>query len=227
MQGTSKNGKVIDFTEKFHGGSTVEENQELVAQIVDLAVEHNVDLETQWIPREENVRADASTHISAVHDFKLRDEIFRRVDEKWGEHTIDRFACPGNVRVKSGFYNSRFLEPGMTDCRGIDALAQSDWGVHNNYVHPPYMLLAPTIYTIRRTDAKATLVCPMWKGSVLAIVEVCGREEMGLGHSGSDVSGDDNAFKRSRVRCIDTSRRNHKRPTAKRAHICVTIRICG
>ena len=166
VQGTSKNGKVIDFTEKFHGGSTVEENQELVAQIVDLAVEHNVDLETQWIPREENVRADASTHISAVHDFKLRDEIFRRVDEKWGEHTIDRFACPGNVRVKSGFYNSRFLEPGMKDCRGIDALAQSDWGVHNNYVHPPYMLLAPTIYTIRRTGAKATLICPMWKGSV-------------------------------------------------------------
>ena len=69
--------------------------------------------------------------------------IFRRVDEKWGEHTIDRFACPDNVRVRSGVYNSRFLEPGMMNYIGIDTLAQSDWEMHNNYVHPPYLLIAP------------------------------------------------------------------------------------
>ena len=126
----------------------------------------NVDIDCQWVPREENIRADASTHITAIHDFKLCDDAYKRVEERYGEHSIDRFACPDNVKVRSGAYNSRFLEPGMMDCKGIDALAQPDWHLHNNYVHPPYALLAPTIHTIRRTKAKATLIFPAWKGAV-------------------------------------------------------------
>ena len=53
----------------------------------------------------------------------------------------------------------------MKDCRGIDALAQHDWHLHNNYAHPPYTLLSPTIHTIRRTGARATLVLPAWKST--------------------------------------------------------------
>ena len=54
----------------------------------------------------------------------------------------------------------------MTSCRGIDALAQHDWEQHNNYVHPPYALLAPAIHNIRATGSRATIVFPAWKSSV-------------------------------------------------------------
>ena len=136
VQGQSQKGKLISFVESFYGGSRIEENQELVAEIVDLAVEYNFDIDCQWIPRELNKRADASTHITAVHDFKLCAEAFEKLEDRWGIHDIDRFACPENVLVRSGLYNSRFLEPGMKYCRGIDALAQNDWLLYNNYVHP-------------------------------------------------------------------------------------------
>ena len=163
VQGRSKKGGLISFVEKFYGGSKHEDNQDVVEKIVDLAVEHNFYVDAQWVPRDENERADASTHITAIHDFKLRAEAFQRIEDRWGEHTIDRFACSMNVLVPNGKYNSRFLEPGMENCRGIDALAQHDWHLHNNYAHPPYTLLAPTIHTIRRTGARATLVFPAWK----------------------------------------------------------------
>ena len=166
VQGQSKKGKLISFVESFYGGSRIEENQELVAEIVDLAVEYNFDIDCQWIPRELNKRADASTHITAVHDFKLCAEAFEKLEDRWGIHDIDRFACPENVLVRSGLFNSRFLEPGTKNCRGIDALAQNDWHLYNNYVHPPYKMLAPAIHTIRRTRARATLVFPAWKSAI-------------------------------------------------------------
>ena len=88
--------------ERFYGGSKHEDNQEVVEKIVDLAVEHNFHTDAQRVPRDKNVRADASTHITAIHDFKLRAEAFQRIENREGEHEIDRFACSTNVLVRNG-----------------------------------------------------------------------------------------------------------------------------
>ena len=81
VQGTSKKGKLISFLEKFHGGSRCEENQDAVEQIVGLAVEHNCGIDACWIPRDFNTRADASTHITTIHDFKLCPKAFAQIEE--------------------------------------------------------------------------------------------------------------------------------------------------
>ena len=69
---------------------------------------HNIVLLPQWVPREENVKAD-----------------------KISKSTIDRFVSDYNTKCK--VFNSKYWCPGMT---GINAFDQY-WGQENNWIVPP------------------------------------------------------------------------------------------
>ena len=51
-----------------------------------------ITLESAWIPRSENDRADYLSRIVDKDDWLINPSIFRWLDYMWGPHSIDRFA---------------------------------------------------------------------------------------------------------------------------------------
>ena len=60
-------------------------------------------------------------------------------------------------------YNSLYWDP--LTC-GVNALAQKDWILFNNYVNAPFSLLPKVIDTIVQQQAVATVIAPLWPGQV-------------------------------------------------------------
>ena len=65
--------------------------------------------------------------------------LFQLLDERWGPHTIDRFATANNAHCRR--YNSRWRDP---TSEGVDAMARN-WRAHphtgaleRNWVNPPW-----------------------------------------------------------------------------------------
>ena len=44
----------------------------------------------------------------------------------------------------------------------VDALAQKDWSVENNFVNPPIRLLDKVLDVVRQQKAHATIIAPWW-----------------------------------------------------------------
>ena len=83
-----------------------------------LCLANHIALDTQWIPREENERADLHSRFIDKDDWSVNPSIFQIVDAKWGPHTFDRFASYYNAQLPR--FNSKFAAPGSA---GVDALA--------------------------------------------------------------------------------------------------------
>ena len=47
------------------------------------------------------------------------DEVFVRLEEPWGSHSVNRFACSYNAKLPR--FNTRFLQPGT---EAVDAFSQ-------------------------------------------------------------------------------------------------------
>ena len=77
--------------------------------------------------------------------------------EIWGAHTIDRFATMNTTQLPK--YNSRFLDPFSS---GIDALAQQDWDMNNNFINAPFRLIPKILSIIKLYKADATIIAPHW-----------------------------------------------------------------
>ncbi|XP_043199551.1 uncharacterized protein LOC122389279 isoform X1 [Amphibalanus amphitrite] len=82
-----------------------------------------------------------------------------QLERMFGPHTIDRFASLSTALLP--VYNSRFRDPGTA---GVDALGQNDWQQHNNFINPPFRLVARVLDAVQAQRAEATLIAPMWPG---------------------------------------------------------------
>jgi hypothetical protein len=58
---------------------------------------------------------------------KVDEDVFTKLNNVWGPHTIDRFASDYNTKCK--VFNSKYWRPGTT---GINAFDQH-WGQENNW----------------------------------------------------------------------------------------------
>ena len=74
-----------------------------------------------WIPRDQNSQADFFSKIVDFDDYYVIDDVFFHLEELWGPHSVDRFACYYNAKLLR--FNSRFLQPGT---EAVDAFSQ-DW----------------------------------------------------------------------------------------------------
>ena len=97
--------------------------------------------------------------LTEFDDYAINDVTFQGIDDLWGPHTVDRFAC--NYNVKLPRFNSRFFQPGS---EAVDAFSQ-DWGYDNNWLCPPVCLIARVLKHMEVCLAKGTLVLPLWKSS--------------------------------------------------------------
>jgi hypothetical protein len=140
-------------------GSGVETLHSLALQVFWFCVRHGIRLVTVWIPRELNAQADYLAGIYDVDDWKLADFWFRLLSQRWGRHTIDRFATHLNNLCKR--FNSRWWCPG---CEDVDCLTLSNWAGENNWCNPPFGLIGRLLRVLWEQWAVATIIVPMWTG---------------------------------------------------------------
>ena len=75
-----------------NSGSKKFDLQNLVCDIFNLCIKHNIQLHSEWIPRNENWNADFISKDVDRDDYMLNPEIFAAGDLRWGPHSVDRFS---------------------------------------------------------------------------------------------------------------------------------------
>ena len=148
-----------------HLGGNIKDLSDLTKAIFNLAYIHNIDIQAKHLAGKQNIHADRLSRISenSTFQWKLNPRIFKLANRLYGNHTIDRFADLTNFQCKT--YNSLHWDPYTS---GIDALAQTNWNSHNNFVNPPIQLIPEVLKVITRQKANATIVAPFWPAQTWA-----------------------------------------------------------
>jgi len=144
------------------GGSRVDEIQDYIIKILDLASEKDFQLVAIWVPRALNERSDLLSRLSAMAraEYCLSDACFAQVDRAWGRHSIDVFSVAENVRVESGRFMSKFYHERSV---WIDSLSARWPASETIWAHPPPKLVGAAIQQFQASGAAGTLVVPLWR----------------------------------------------------------------
>ena len=116
-------------------------------------------METQWISRSLNERADLLSRFVDKDDWRVNPSVFRLVDAKWGPHTLDSLASYYNAHLPR--FNSKFASSGYSS---VDALVQ-DWSRENNWVWPPVGLVVDAVRVLTACSGRGTLIIPEWSSA--------------------------------------------------------------
>ena len=73
-------------------------------------LEHGISLSVEWVPREENTLADELSKLIIPDECMLGRPFFRRLEERFGKHSVDLFASNANNQCER-FYSLHW-------CRG-------------------------------------------------------------------------------------------------------------
>ena len=137
-------------------GSPKPELHEMAEKIFELCKQHHIKLLVEWVPRELNEYADYLSKIVDHDDWVTTSIFFKYLEEKWGPHTIDRFASSSNTKLKR--FNSKFLCP---NTEHVNAFSIS-WEGENNYLVPPVTYIPKILAHMQACQAKGTVVVPYW-----------------------------------------------------------------
>jgi hypothetical protein len=140
-------------------GGPVRQLSDLAEQIWAFVLNQKANLVAKHICGVLNTEADYLSRLPIQYEWMLHPTLFRYIDQLWGPHTLDRFASISTAQIDT--YNSRFLDP---QTHGVDALVQTDWQEHNNWVNPPFRLLNRVIDVVVQQKAYATVIAPCWPG---------------------------------------------------------------
>jgi len=105
---------------------------------------------------EDNNLADSLSRLNPMTEWQLNPAAFKVIDNKWGPHSVDRFASHHNHLLPR--YNSRFHDP---KAEATDALLQ-DWTKETNWINPPFRIIPLVVQKLINSPAKATLIVPYW-----------------------------------------------------------------
>ena len=131
----------------------------MVSNLWTICYKLGINLTARYLAGKDNQTADELSRLQPQHEWALHPAVFRKLDNMWGIHTIDRFASLENHLVQR--YNSRFWDPHTS---GVDALAQGDWQEHNNFINCPFNLINAVLDKLIQTRAEATIIAPLWPG---------------------------------------------------------------
>ena len=132
---------------------------EVALRVFSIAIEHQIRLEPEWVPRELNEKADFLSRIVDFDDWYLNPGVFAWLDSIWGPHTVDRFADSNNCQLAR--FNSRCWNPGS---EAVDTFT-TDWWGENNWWCPPVTLVPRAISHAEVCMAVGTLIVPEWPAS--------------------------------------------------------------
>lgn len=125
-------------------------------KIFKLAIQYQIHLEPDWVPRELNEKADYLSRIVDFDDLYLNPDIFAELDTAWGPHTVDRFSDCSNHHLPR--FNSRYWNPGS---EAVDTFTV-DWANENNWWCPPPALVPRVVSHAKVCRAVGTLIVPFW-----------------------------------------------------------------
>lgn len=122
------------------GGSAKAHLQSVCLDLFALCSVHRIELRPEWLPREENERADYLSKVWDADDFGPSAEVFALVSRRFGPFTVDRFASEHNTKLPR--FNAFYWCPGAA---AANCFTQ-DWrGDEWNHCFPPPSLVAPTL----------------------------------------------------------------------------------
>jgi hypothetical protein len=133
----------------------------LALQVLELALELNLELNAVWVSRSDPrlQKADAlSKHVNS-DDWSVHPEVFNTLQQWFGVFSVDLIASPENFKV-SKYYLYSF----STLCAGVDAFSLS-WEGENAYCAPSIALILRVIRKIEVTRMRGVLLIPMWRGA--------------------------------------------------------------
>jgi hypothetical protein len=142
------------------GGSAKEHLQSICLELFAFCSDRRIELRPEWLPREENARADYLSKIRDVDDFGLSAETFAFVSQRFGPFTVDQFASEHNAKLPR--FNAFYWCPGA---EAANCFTQNWDGVERNYCFPPLTLVAPTLRHARACRARLTLVVLGWRSA--------------------------------------------------------------
>ena len=91
----------------------VKELQDIASDIYRFTSCSQIQLDINWIPHDQN--SHVHFFFSKIVDFDdcfVIDEVFVHLEELWGSHSVNRFACSYNAKLPR--FNTRFLQPGLS-----------------------------------------------------------------------------------------------------------------
>ncbi len=139
------------------GSGKIEALADLAQAITNLSFDLDLTLMSTHLPGQLNTIADSLSRRVDKTDWRLTTEAFERLDERWGPHTIDRFASSANRHCPR--FDSRTWDFGTET---VDTLSKL-WDTNdNNFVNAPFALIPTILAHIRRSRTMATVIAPVW-----------------------------------------------------------------
>lgn len=138
-------------------GSRKGDLQLIAIKIADVCKLNNIVLLPQWVPRDENVKADQISKSVDCDDWGIDPEVYSVLDNLWGPHTVDRFASDYNTKCL--VFKSKHWCPNTS---GINAFDQ-DWKSEINWIVPPPSLVSKCIQKMKQEKSIGTLIVPYWR----------------------------------------------------------------
>lgn len=134
----------------------VKELQDVALNICLFTSQRQIHLNITWLPRDQNsLRPTFFSKVVDFDDYSLHDEVFIDLENLWGPHSVDRFACSYNAKLPR--FNSRFVQPGT---EAVDAFTQ-DWSTENTWLVPPIPLIGRVLKHMSDCKAVGTPVVPL------------------------------------------------------------------
>ncbi len=75
----------------FKRGSPRLKLNELARELVWFGLGHDITLNVEWVPREENALADELSKLIISDSAMLSRTFFQRLEQRWGNHTVELF----------------------------------------------------------------------------------------------------------------------------------------
>lgn len=141
-----------------HGRVYAADSVPIAQQVFLFCFEHGIRLSTLWVPREQNIVADALSKVSDTHDVMLSPAVFADLQQAWGPFAVDLFASHTTHQLPK--YFSRWLTP---DTAGVDAFTV-DWSsLGLCWANPPYHLLHRVLNYAAECGAYLCVLVPVWQ----------------------------------------------------------------
>lgn len=120
-------------------------------------------LQAGWAQHAEHVRADCLSRAleACQHDYRLLPRWLDSLDEHWGPHTIDRFACPDTCQALAAPHAGRFCSAYFHPSAVWTDAFSAPWAGDNNWLFPPVPQIGRTLAYLRASGARGTLILPL------------------------------------------------------------------
>ena len=90
--------------------------QDIAITVDDVCRKHSIEVSPKWVLRADNYETDLLSRCTDSDDWSVTNDVYTLLEEKWGPHTFDCFAC--NYNTKCSVFYSKYWCPGTS---GIDA----------------------------------------------------------------------------------------------------------